>query len=190
MATLRELPAFIFRNCVHSKQIVISTSWYMTEVRYSCRLETFNLKLWRRMKCINKGYKYTLWTISWHMQLTGKSGRPGAGKLGDPVRLNGWGWAVEAAESVAMRGVCLYWGVSLLLCVESNVPILFIRSVPTLFNRRSVPRLFIVFCKKKHLKVEWLHTRRRVLQSFKSDGQREPCGKIGEEMWWDRVARF
>ena len=31
-----------------------------------------------------------------------------------------------------------------LLCVESNVPILFIRSVPKLFIKRIVPRLFIL----------------------------------------------
>ena len=35
---------------------VISVSEYMGEVKYSCRLLTFYLKLKRRLKYINKGY--------------------------------------------------------------------------------------------------------------------------------------
>ena len=77
------------------------------------------------------------------MQLTGKLGRLGAGKLGDSVPSNGWAWVFEAAESVTTLGDCLHVSVSLLLCVRSNVPILFIRSLPRQFINPSVPRLFI-----------------------------------------------
>ena len=58
-------------------------------------------------------------------------------------------------ESGAMRGDCVLLGMSPLLCVESNVPILFIRSVPWLFIKRSVPSLFIhhIVPMNKHLIV-------------------------------------
>ena len=48
----------------------------------------------------------------------------------------------EAAESVTTLGNCLHVGVSLLF-VGSNVPILFIHSLPREFINHSVPRLFI-----------------------------------------------
>ena len=62
-----------------------------------------------------------------------------------------------------MRDDCLHLGVSLWLCVESNVPILFFRSVPRLFIKCRVPWLFIYrivpvvlfieVSENKHLKV-------------------------------------
>ena len=82
---------------------------------------------------------------------------------------------------MATRGDCLHIGVSLLLCVESNVPILFTRSVPRLFIKLIVPRLYI--CRIVHVLfihsslreeasqscVTIINTRRRVFESFKSD---------------------
>ena len=58
-------------------------------------------------------------------------------------------------------------------CVESKVPILFIRSVPKLFIKRRVPRLFIYLSHcvrviyssqfaRGSTKVARLYTRRRV----------------------------
>ena len=78
------------------------------------------------------------------MQLTGGFGRLDSGKISVILyRPVGTHVRSKRHRSGATLGDCLHLGMSMLLRVESNVPILFIRSVPKRFIKRSVPSLFI-----------------------------------------------
>ena len=105
------------------------------------------------------------------MQLTGNLGRLGAEELGDPVPSNGWALAFEAAESVTTQGDCLHLGESLLLGVESNVPILFFA-------------LYLGYLSSAvYLGDLVIYTHSRVFGCFESDGQSQLSGKIREGRW-------
>ena len=80
---------------------------------------------------------------------------------------------------------------SLLSCVESNVLILFIRSVPKLFIKRSVPSLFIhrivpVLFIHRRLREEatqssvTIYSQASTIECFESDGHSETCIMIGD----------
>ena len=82
--------------------------------------------------------------------------------MGEPA------WAFEAAKSVTTQGDCLRLGVSLLLGVETNVPILF-SAVYLGYLSSAVYLGYLV-----------IYTRSRVFGCFESDGQSQLCGKIRE----------
>ena len=144
------------------------------------------------MEYISKGYKYTLYwgykTLVDICKLRGKFG---------PLRAVKTLWSCTIKwVSLGVRGgwECGYTRCLSILrresVVKSNVPILFTRSAPRQFIKRGVPMLFIyrtvplLFIhrglREEALKVTGLYTRSRVFESFKSDCQSEPCGKIGD----------
>ena len=91
------------------------------------------------------------------MQIKGKFGRQGAG---NSVILYCWTNVHERSrrpDRVSTGGGCLHLGVSLLLGVEGNVPILFIAVyLCYLLTAVYLGYLFMAVREKKHLRVAWL----------------------------------